>query len=61
MSLYKALKATTLSNHNLNQFQNTLMEANGMVYDVQAFPEADVPVISDTSNPETIYSPNVNP
>ena len=44
-----------------NQFQNTLMEANGMVYDVQAFPEADVPVISDPSNPETIYSPNVNP
>ena len=44
-----------------NQFQNTLMEANGMVYDVQAFPEADMPVINNPSNPETIYSPNVNP
>ena len=44
-----------------NQFQNTLMEANGMVYDVQAFPEADIPVINNPSNPETIYSPNVNP
>ena len=44
-----------------NQFQNTLTEANGMVYDVQAFPEADMPVISNPSNPETIYSPNVNP
>ena len=44
-----------------NQFQNTLMEANGMVYDVQAFPGADMPVINNPSNPETIYSPNVNP
>lgn len=44
-----------------NQFQNTLMEANGMVYDVQAFPQADVPVIDNSANPETIYSPNVNP
>ena len=44
-----------------NQFQNTLTEANGMVYDVQAFPEADMPVISNPSDPETIYSPNVNP
>ena len=42
-------------------FQNTLMEANGMVYDVQAFPETDIPVISNPSNPKTIYSPNVNP
>lgn len=41
-------------------FQNTLMEANGMVYDVQAYPEADLPVIGDPANPETIYSPNVN-
>ena len=44
-----------------NQFQNTLTEANGMVYDVQAFPEADMPVISNPSDPETIYSPYVNP
>lgn len=43
------------------KFQNTLMEANGMVYDVQAYPEADLPVIGDPANPETIYSPNVNP
>ena len=41
-------------------FQNTLMEANGMVYDVQAYPESDIPVMSNPSNPETIYSPNVN-
>ena len=44
-----------------NKFQNTLMEANGMIYDVQAYPEADIPVIGDSANPETIYSPNVNP
>ena len=42
-------------------FQNTLEEANGMIYDVQSYPEADIPVISDSANPETIYSPNVNP
>ncbi len=41
-------------------FQNTLMEANGMVYDVQAYPESDLPVIGNPSNPQTIYSPNVN-
>lgn len=41
-------------------FQNTLMEANGMVYDVQAYPEQDLGVIGNPSNPETIYSPNVN-
>ncbi len=43
-----------------DQFQNTLMEANGMVYDVQAYPEEDLKVIGNPSNPETIYSPNVN-
>lgn len=43
-----------------DQFQNTLMEANGMVYDVQAFPEEDLKAIGNPSNPETIYSPNVN-
>ncbi len=42
-------------------FQNTLMESNGMVYDIQAYPEADLPVIGNPANPETIYSPNVNP
>lgn len=41
-------------------FQNTLMEANGMVYDVQAYPEQDLDVIGNPSNPQTIYSPNVN-
>ena len=41
-------------------FQNTLLEANVMVYDVQAYPEADLPVIGNPSQPETIYSPNVN-
>ena len=44
-----------------DKFQNTLMEANGMIYDVQAYPEADIPVIGDSANPKTIYSPNVNP
>lgn len=43
------------------QFQNTLMEANGMVYDVQAYPVEDLQAIGNSSNPETIYSPNVNP
>ncbi len=43
-----------------DQFQNTLMEANGMVYDVQAYPEEDLKAIGNPSNPETIYSPNVN-
>lgn len=43
------------------KFQNTLMEANGMVYDVQAYPAEDLKAIGNPSNPETIYSPNVNP
>lgn len=42
-------------------FQNTLLEANGMVYDVQAYPKEDIPVIENSANPQTIYSPNVNP
>lgn len=41
-------------------FQNTLMEANGRIYDVQSFPEQDMKVIGNPSNPQTIYSPNVN-
>lgn len=44
-----------------SQFQNTLMEANGMVYDIQAYPTQDLGAIGNPSNPETIYSPNVNP
>lgn len=49
-------------NPNLGKdFQNTLLEANGMVYDVQAYPEQDLKVIGDPANPQTIYSPNVNP
>ena len=42
-------------------FQNTLLEANGRVYDVQSYPEGDLPIMGDSANPETIYSPNVNP
>lgn len=42
-------------------FQNTLLEANGMVYDVQAYPEKDLKAIGNPSEPATIYSPNVNP
>ena len=42
-------------------FQNTLMEANGMVYDVQAYPVKDFKAIGNSAEPETIYSPNVNP
>lgn len=41
-------------------FQNTLMEANGRVYDIQSFPKQDMEVMGNPSNPETIYSPNVN-
>ncbi len=43
------------------KFQNTLMEANGMVYDIQSYPIKDLEVIGNPANPETIYSPNVNP
>lgn len=43
-----------------NDFQNTLTEANGRIYDIQSYPEADVGVMSNPSQPETIYSPNVN-
>lgn len=41
-------------------FQNTVMEANGRVYDVQSFPVEDLNVAGNSSNPETIYSPNIN-
>lgn len=43
-----------------NQFQNTVEEANGMVYDTQAYPVEDLDVMENSSNPQTIYSPNVN-
>lgn len=63
--LQKAEKAQpdgNASSENLGkQFQNTLMEADGMVYDVQAYPVKDLKAIGNPSNPETIYSPNVNP
>ena len=42
-------------------FQNTLLEADGMVYDVQAYPEEDLKAIGNPSDPATLYSPNVNP
>ena len=41
-------------------FQNTLMEANGRIYDVQSYPEQDINVMDNPSDPQTIYSPNVN-
>ena len=41
-------------------FQNTLMEANGRIYDVQSYPEQDIKVMDNPSDPQTIYSPNVN-
>lgn len=43
------------------QFQNTVLEANGRVYDVQSYPEQDLKVMDNPSQPGTIYSPNVNP
>lgn len=43
-----------------NDFQNTLVEANGRIYDVQSFPKEDVKVMSNPAQPQTIYSPNVN-
>ena len=42
-------------------FENTLLEANGRVYDVQSYPEGDLPIMGNSANPDTIYSPNVNP
>lgn len=43
-----------------DDFQNTLMEANGRVYDVQSYPMEDFKAMGNPSNPQTIYSPNVN-
>lgn len=42
------------------QFRNTLMEANGEIYDIQAYPDQDIGVIGNKILPQTIYSPNVN-
>lgn len=42
-------------------FQNTIEESNGMIYDIQAYPAKDLGVMGDSANPQTIYSPNVNP
>ena len=43
-----------------NDFENTLLEANGRVYDVQSYPKDDFKVMENPSDPQTIYSPNVN-
>jgi hypothetical protein len=43
-----------------NDFENTLLEANDRVYDVQSYPEADFKAMGNSANPQTIYSPNVN-
>ena len=43
-----------------NDFENTLLEANGRVYDIQSYPKDDFKVMGNPSNPATIYSPNVN-
>ena len=41
-------------------FQNTLVEGNGRIYDIQSYPIKDVGVMSNPAEPQTIYSPNVN-
>jgi len=41
-------------------FQNTLVEGNGRVYDIQSYPIQDIGVMSNPAEPQTIYSPNVN-
>lgn len=43
-----------------DDFQNTLLEANDRVYDIQSYPKADFKVMGNPANPQTIYSPNVN-
>lgn len=42
------------------QFRNTLLEANGRVYDIQSYPEQDFMLMNNPAEPQTIYSPNVN-
>ena len=51
-----ALEAKSLG----QDFQNTLLEADGRVYDVQSYPIQDMDVMENPTQPETIYSPNVN-
>ena len=41
-------------------FQNTLVEGSGRIYDIQSYPIQDVDVMSNPAEPQTIYSPNVN-
>ena len=41
-------------------FQNTILEANDRVYDIQSYPKADFQVMENPTDPQTIYSPNVN-
>lgn len=53
--------ATTSNTQNLgNDFENTLLEANDRVYDIQSYPKADFKAMENPAQPETIYSPNVN-
>lgn len=68
LSEQNTVEPTENVNNNLPQeaqslgqdFQNTLMEANGRIYDVQSYPEQDINVMGNSSDPQTIYSPNVN-
>lgn len=53
------------TNTNLEQnlgsdFENTLLEANDRVYDIQSYPKADFKAMDNPADPKTIYSPNVN-
>ena len=41
-------------------FENTLLEGNGRVYDIQSYPKADFKTMENPTDPQTIYSPNVN-
>ena len=43
-----------------DDFENTLLEANGRVYDIQSYPKADFKAMENPADPKTIYSPNVN-
>ena len=56
-----AVTTNTSQSQNLgNDFENTLLEANDRVYDIQSYPKADFKAMGDSANPQTIYSPNVN-
>ena len=43
-----------------NDFQNTLEDINGRIVDTQSWPDSDIKEMENNTNPETIYSPNVN-